>query len=306
MIVYVARRLGQALVTLWLVSLLVFLLGSILGDPVTQMLPPSATQEEREALRAVLGYDRPVAERYADYTLDALRGDLGESSIYQRPARELVMERLPMSVLIGSLSVAIALVVGVPLGMVAGARPGTLWDRLSVAVATGGQVVPTFVVAIVLTELLAVRLSVFPVAGTGTWRHAVLPSLALAFWVMAAMTRLTRSSMRETLTKPFIMMATAKGIGRRRVILGHAARHAQIPVVTYGGMQLGTLLSGAVVVESLYAIPGLGKLAIDAVQGRDFILVQACVLASAALYILVTLLIDLTYSVIDPRVRAAA
>jgi ABC-type dipeptide/oligopeptide/nickel transport system permease component len=303
---YVARRLLHGLVSLWLVVTFAFLLTRVLGDPARQLLPLEHTAEEYQALRRTLGYDRSWAVQYVVYMGGLARGDLGTSTAYDRPALEVVLSRLPVTAGLAGAALLVAALVGVPLGVLAGYRPYGPMDRLSLVVATIGQAVPAFVVAILLILLFAVNLRWLPAGGLSRWDGAVLPVAALALWTMSGLIRLARSGIREVMARPFIVLARAKGLREREVLAFHALRPSLLPVVTFGGLQLGVLLTGAVVIESVFAIPGTGRLVLDALAARDQDVVQAAILVGAAGFVAANLLTDLSYSVIDPRIRLAA
>lgn len=300
---YTLRRLVQSLVTLWVVSVLVFLLTTVLGDPVAQLLPPTATEADRARLERLLGYDRPLLTQYVDFVTGAVSGDFGESTSFRRSAFSVVMERVHITAGLAVSALALSMLIGVPLGMVAGYRPNGFVDRLSVTVATTGQAVPVFVIAIVLILIFSVRLGWLPAGGISTWYHFILPVVSLALWAMAALTRLTRSGMREAMSKPFVILARAKGLKESEIVVSHAMRNAMLPVITYGGLQLAVLLSGAVVTETVFSIPGVGQLAVEAVRARDLNLVRTVVMLGAVIFLTSNFLTDLSYSLVDPRIR---
>jgi peptide/nickel transport system permease protein len=302
---YLAQRSLQGLVSLWLVVTFAFLLTRVVGDPVLQLLPLEHTREQYLELRRSLGYDRPWPAQYADFLRGLVRGDLGGSVVYSRPALQVVLDRLPVTAGLAGSALLVAALVGVPLGVLAGYRPYGPIDRVSLVLATIGQAVPAFVVAILLILLFAVKLRWLPSGGFASWSSAVLPVAALAVWTMSGLIRLARSSVREVMVRPFIVLARAKGIRERQVLVSHALRPSLLPVVTFGGLQLGVLLTGAVVIESVFAIPGIGRLVLDSLQARDQNVVQAAILLGAAGFVVTNLLTDLSYSLIDPRVRLA-
>ena len=302
---YIGRRLLHGVISLWVVVTFAFLLTRVLGDPVRQMLPLEHTREEYQTLRQTLGYDRPWAVQYAAFLRGLVRGDLGTSTAYNRPALEVVLGRLPVTAGLAGAALLVAVLVGVPLGVLAGYRPYGPIDRLSLVVATVGQAVPAFVIAILLILLFAVNLRWLPAGGFGRWDGMVLPVAALALWTMSGLIRLARSGIREVMARPFIVLARAKGLGEREILAFHALRPSLLPVVTFGGLQLGVLLTGAVVIESVFAIPGIGRLVLDALQARDQEVVQAAILIGAVGFVVANLLTDLSYSVIDPRIRLA-
>jgi ABC-type dipeptide/oligopeptide/nickel transport system permease component len=302
---YLARRLLHGLVSLWLVVTFAFLLTRVLGDPVRQLLPLEHTREQYLELRRTLGYDRPWTAQYTAFMAGLVRGDLGTSTAYNRPALEVILARLPVTAGLAGAALLVAVAVGVPLGVLAGYRPYGPMDRLSLVVATLGQAVPAFVVAILLILLFAVTLRWLPAGGWNRWDATILPVTALALWTISGLIRLARSGIREVMARPFIVLARAKGLGERQVLAYHALRPSLLPVVTFGGLQLGVLLTGAVVIESVFAIPGIGRLVLDALQARDQDVVQAAILIGGAGFVATNLLTDLSYGVIDPRIRLA-
>lgn len=303
---YTYRRLLEALVTLFILTIVVFFLTSIIGDPVGQIVPPDASREEYERVQALLGFDKPLYEQYFNFVGGLFRGDLGMSLTRNRPASELIAARLPITLKLAIGSVVIAMVVGIPLGVLAGVRPNSIVDRLSVVLATLGHVIPTFLIAMIGIAIFSVTLGWLPVRGGNTLLGWILPMGSLVVWSLAAITRLTRSGVQESMHQPFVSMARAKGLSDNRVVLRHAVRPAMMPVLTYGGLQLGVLLSGAVIVETMFAMPGLGDLAIQSVRDRDVHVVRAIVMFSGLAFLLVNLLVDLSYSLVDPRVRYEA
>jgi peptide/nickel transport system permease protein len=305
MVRYLAKRLLQGLVSLWLVVTFAFLLTRMVGDPVRQMLPMEHSREQYVELRHALGYDRSWAAQYAAFMGGLARGDFGTSVIHNRPALDLVLDRLPITAGLAGSALVLAIVIGMPLGVLAGYRPYGVMDRAGLVVATIGQAVPAFVVAILLILLFAVQLRWLPSGGWSGWSSVVLPIIALALWTMSGLIRLARSGVRDVMARPFIVMARAKGIGEPRVVTRHALRPSLLPVVTFGGLQLGVLLTGAVVIESVFAIPGIGRLVLDALSARDHTVVQAAILVGAIGFVAINLVTDLAYGVIDPRIRTA-
>lgn len=303
---YLAWRIVQSVVTLWAVVTVVFLMAGYLGNPVLQLLPPEHTEEQYRQALHLLGYDRPLWVRYWDFLSGAVRGDFGTSVIYDRPAMPVAMERLPLSMGLAAAAVCVAAVIGIPLGVLAGYRAGGTVDRIAVFLATVGQAVPVFVVAISLILLFGVRLRVLPVAGIGSWKSWILPVVSLSLWVMAAMLRFARSGTLETMRQSFVLLARAKGLSEPGLLFFHVLRCALLPLVTFGGLQFGMLISGAVITENVFALPGLGSLVLNAANQRDGTIVQAAVVLVASAFILINLLTDLTYAWLDPRVQVAA
>jgi ABC-type dipeptide/oligopeptide/nickel transport system permease component len=286
------------------VSIIVFILVQLAGDPVVLMLAGTgASEADLQALRAELGYDDPVVVQYVRYAGNALRGDLGNSLRFKQPAVNLVAARLPATALLAVTALVLAVAVAVPLGVLAAVRRNSWLDYLSMFVALLGQSIPLFWLGIMLVLIFAVELRWFPAGSAGTWRHLVLPAVTLGAYPMARIARLTRASMLDVLNEEYLRTARAKGLAERRVIVGHALRNAALPVVTVVGLMFGTLMGGAVVTETIFAWPGVGLLTIQAIQNRDFPLVQAAVLMVAVVFVFVNLLVDLLYVYFDPRIR---
>lgn len=305
----VGRFLGAktliALTTLVLALTLAFALGRLSGDPVVSILGPFATQEQIATLRAELGLDQSLLEQYATYMADTLRGDLGTSLQYFTANTELIRSRLGASVELMVAGLLLAVLVGLPLGVVAALKEGTAWDRLASGLALVGQSVPIFWLGLVLVLLFAIRWGILPAGQQGDLSHLVLPAVTLSLYPAAHIARLTRASMAEVLHEPYIDAARARGLSSLRIVGRHALRNASPPILTVTALQAGVLLSGAVAVEYVFSWPGLGLLAIDAVNFRDTTLVQAIVVVGAITFVAVNLAVDLLYGVIDPRIRDA-
>jgi peptide/nickel transport system permease protein len=301
---YIGRRLAQSLLVLVGVSIIVFALVQMAGDPVVLMLAGTgASQDDLETLRTELGYDDPVVVQYWRYASNVLRGDLGKSLRSKQPAANLVLARLPATALLAVTALSLALVVAVPIGVLSAVRRNTWLDHLGMFVALLGQSIPLFWLGIMLVLVFAVELRWFPPGSAGSWRHLVLPAITLGAYPMARIARLTRASMLDVLNEEYMRTARAKGLHGRRVILEHGLKNAALPVVTVVGLMFGTLMGGAVVTETIFAWPGVGLLTIQAIQNRDFPLVQAAVLLVAVVFVLVNLLVDLLYVYFDPRIR---
>nr|BFE57679.1 ABC transporter permease [Dactylosporangium thailandense] len=301
------RRIGGRLAAL-LASLLIalsmaFLLGRLSGDPTATILGPMAPEEQRIELRHELGLDRPLLVQYLDYLKGVFTGDLGQSLQFYQPNTSMIMDRLPFTLQLVAAGMALAVLVGVPLGVLAATREGTWWDRAASTLALLGQSVPVFWFGMMLVVLFAVRLGWLPAGQSGTPAHLVLPALTMSVYPMAQIARLTRASMSDALAEPYIDSARARGILRRRVVWRHAFKNAMMPILTIVVLQTGILLSGAVAVEYVYSWPGLGQLALQAIQFRDFPLVQAIVVFGALVFVLLNLLVDVIHSIVDPRVR---
>ncbi|WP_344454020.1 ABC transporter permease [Actinocorallia aurantiaca] len=303
MIRFIAGKLGAVLVTLFLALSGAFLLGRLSGDPVANILGPFATPDQVDALRATLGLDRPLAAQYADYLGSTLVGDLGESLQFYQSNLGMILDRMPYTLQLLGAGMLLAVLLGVPLGILAATREGGLWDRAASALAVLGQSVPVFWLGMMLVAVFAVQLGLLPAGQAGGLSNLVLPAVTMAMYPMAHIARLTRSTMAEVLREPYIASVRARGLAGWRVIFVHALRNASPPVLTVAALQTGMLLSGAVAVEYVYSWPGLGSLALQAIQFRDFPLVQAIVVVGAISFVLINLIADLLYAVVDPRLR---
>jgi peptide/nickel transport system permease protein len=301
---YVLRRLWQSALTLAGVSVLVFVILRVLpGDPAKMLLPDGAPQSAVDELNRQLGLHEPLHVQYAIFLRSVFRGDFGQSFQYRAPALQVVTERLAATVQLALAALLITVSVGVSLGIVAAVRRGTRYDYASTILAVLGQSLPNFWLGIMLILLFGVALRWLPTSGFESWRHLILPAVTLAAFPMALVARLTRSSMLEILARDFIRTGRAKGLTERAVILRHALRNAAVPLLTVLGLQIGTLLGGAVITESVFAWPGMGKLVVDAIFFRDFPVVQTVLILSATIFVVINLLVDLLYTVIDPRIR---
>lgn len=301
---YLLRRLTEMLAALALMSVIVFLLGRLTGDPVGLLLSEYATVEDRERITRELGLDRPLPAQYLSFVGAALCGDLGRSvSGDRRPALELVAERLPPSLQLASAALLLSLAIGLPLGVLAAVRRGSPADGAARAVALLGQSVPAFWLGIVLMQLFSVRLGWLPTSGYGDIRHLVLPALTMGLFTVAAITRLIRSGMIDALGSEYVRLARIKGLAERRVIWKHALRNSLLPMLTYMGTFFATMISGAVVVETVFSWPGIGRLAYESILNRDFPVMQAVVLVVTVLFMAANLLVDLAYAWLDPRLR---
>ena len=305
MLPYLGRRLLQIIPTLLGVTLVVFLLIRISGDPTQILLPDTATPEDRALFRRQHGLDGPIALQYVRYLGNLLHGDLGRSLVDQRPALGAVLERLPATMELAFTAIVLAVLVGIPVGVLSAVRRGTLLDRVAMLGALTGQSMATFWVGLLLILVFAVNLRWLPVSGRDGWRHLVLPALTLSLYMMPILTRMTRSSMLEVWQQDFVRTARAKGLREGAVILRHSLRAALIPVVTVLGIQIGGALAGAIVTESVFAWPGVGTFVLDAIYKRDYPVVQAAVLVVATLYMLTNLVVDVLYVILDPRIREA-
>lgn len=302
----VLTRLLSSLAVMWAAVTIVFALSRLSGDPVAQLLPEDATAEQTAQLRETLGLDRSLPVQYLDYLRGLVTLDLGTSLQYNEPVSTLILERIPATALLALAALLITVVVAFFAGTISAMRRGTAVDRAVMGAVLVGQSTPAFWVGILLILLFGVQLSVLPAAGYGTFAHLILPATTLAIFSVAVVSRLLRSSLVEVLGQDHVRTARAKGASETRVLLGHSLRNASMPVITVLGLELGSLLGGAILTEQIFNWPGIGRLTIDAISFRDFPLVQGTVVLFAATFVLVNLLVDLSYAIIDPRVRSEA
>jgi peptide/nickel transport system permease protein len=300
---FLLRRLATAVATVFVVSLAVFLMARVAGDPRSVFLGENASQEQWEEFGRRLGLDRPLYVQYADYLRRLVAGDLGQSITYNRPAFDVIIDRVPATLELAAFAFAISTVAGIGLGILAAVRRGTLLDRISQVIALVGQAMPSFLLGIVMIYVFAVALRWLPVSGRREWNSFVLPGATLGWFFIAANMRLMRSSMLDTLGAEYVKMARAKGMPWRNVVLKHALRNALIPTITFAGVTLGSLVTGSLVVETVFAWPGLGQLAVQSVFASDYPLLQGTVVVFTVIYMLAALAVDVLYVYIDPRVR---
>ena len=301
---YLLRRLWQSALTLVGVSLLVFVILRVIpGDPAKMLLPEGAPQSAIEELNRELGLREPIWIQYGLFVRSVVRGDFGQSFQYRAPALRVVVERVPATIQLALTAMVLTVLVGVSIGVLAAVRRGTGFDYAGTVLAVLGQSLPNFWLGIMLVLLFGVTLRWLPTSGFQGWQYLVLPSITLAAFPTALVARLTRSSLLEILSQEYIRTGRAKGLAEPAVILRHALRNATIPLLTLLGLQIGTLLGGAVITESIFAWPGMGKLVVDAIFFRDFPVVQTVLILSATLFVAINLLVDVLYTVLDPRIR---
>ncbi len=302
---FVLTRIGYSAISLVLLSLTIFTVVRATGDPAVMLIGPGASRDDLAQARTLWGLDRPWPEQYVTFLGNALRGNLGTSFQYRVPVRDLYFERLPNSLLLAFVALLISLVLGVPLGIISSVKVDTIWDSLSKFVAMFGLSVPNFFIGLVMINVFAVWLRWLPAAGTGTWQHLVMPSIALGWYFAASMLRLTRSSMLEVLDSEYIKLARLKGLPESVVIVKHAFRNALMPVLTLAGINLVIMVNVAVIIETIFAWPGIGRLLYEGISFRDFPVVQGLVVMAGGMIVGVNLLLDLLYAWIDPRIRYA-
>ena len=301
--VYLLRRFLQSLLVLLGVSFVVFGILFLTGDPALVLLPPDASAEDIEKFRQSMGFNDPFFVQYGRFLGGALRGDFGQSIRHGEPAFDLVMERMPATFELSGAALAIALCLAIPAGIVSAVRRNTVIDYFSTVIALLGQSMPTFWLGIMLILLFSVQLNLLPSSGRGGWQHMLLPAITLGLFTTARITRLTRSGMLEVLSQDYIRTARAKGVANPPVVWKHALKNAAIPIVTIVGIELGTLLGGSVITETIFAWPGVGRLSVQAIYNRDYPVVQAAVFTLSATFVLVNLIVDMLYTYLDPRIR---
>ena len=301
---FILKRILRLIVTVLIISTIIFFVIRVIpGDPALVIAGIDASDEEIAAIRAKIGTDQPIGAQYAEWLLDIVRFDFGESLISGEPVRELIFERFPLTISLALLGIILGIVIAIPLGVVSAVKRWSLWDYFGMVFSQIGMAVPSFWLAIILLLLFAVRFPIFPLFGVGSLKHLVLPALSLGFARAAVILRLTRASMVEELSKEYVITARAKGLTETMVKYKHALRNALIPVVTITGIQFGYMLGGAIIIEQVFSLPGLGRLFLYGIYQRDFPLIQGGVIFIAIIFSLVNFLVDVLYSVINPKIR---
>ena len=300
---YIGRRLGYSLISLFLLSVTIFLFVRVTGDPAVLLVEPGASKADLDAVRQQFGLDRPLAIQYVSFMSSLLRGDFGQSFYYRTPVFELYLSRLPNSLMLAVAAMAFSLLIGIPSGILAAVRVNTWWDSVGKVFALLGLSLPAFWVGLVMILVFSVYLGWLPSSGSGTVLHLLMPAFSLGWVFAAAHMRLTRSSMLEVLGSEYVKLARLKGLPEALVIGKHAFKNALIPVLTLAGINLVIMVNVAVVVETVFAWPGIGRLLYEGIAFRDFPVVQATVLLGGSMIVVVNLLVDILYAVIDPRIR---
>jgi peptide/nickel transport system permease protein len=304
MLNYVIKRLLSTVPVLIGISLLLFFMLRMLpGDPAQVLAGQMATPEEIETIRTQLGLDRPIYVQYASFLSRLVRFDLGRSARTQNPVTEEIWARLPNTMLLAVVAITLACLFGIPAGIISAVRPYTWMDYLVTSSALFGISMPVFWLGLMLVIVFSIILKWLPAGGTGSWQHVVLPSVTLAAFVVAFIARMTRSTMMEVLSQDYTTTARSKGLKEQVVVIKHAFRNALIPIITVVGLQFGLLLGGAVLTETVFAWPGLGRLIVDSILARDYPVIQGAILVFGLLYILVNLVVDVMYAYVDPRIR---
>ena len=304
MLQFLFRRLIVAFLVAATVMTLAFVLTRLSGDLATSIAGPNATAADIEAIRKAYGLDRPVLSQFFDWVGRAVTGDLGNSYFFQTRVSTLIAERMPVTLTLGLTGLSIALLVSLPMGILAAVRENTSFDRAVQMVALIGQAMPSFWLGLLLMIVFGLTLGWLPISGTGSWEHFVMPGIVLAFSAIPALTRLTRAGMIQAMGSDYIRTARAKGLSRASILLKHALRNAAIPVVAIAAVQLGFMLGGSIVIEQVFALHGVGFLAWESIAKNDFPVVQAVVLVLAVIYVALTMVSDLLNAVLDPRLRA--
>lgn len=305
MIAYLLRRAIGAVGVLVGVAIVVFVIVHLTGDPAAVMMAPDATAGEIAAFRHAEGFDRPLIVQFGAFALDVLHGNLGESLRHHEPALGIALERLPATIELAGAAFLLVALIALPAGVISAIKPRSIVDYAARIVALVGQSAPTYWIGLMLILVFGVRFGWFPVSGIGGFDHLVLPAVTLGFFSMAKLMRLTRSAMLDVLTSDYLRTARAKGLPPWGILIGHGLRNAWLPIVTQLGIELGTLLSGAIITETVFAWPGIGRLAVQGVYDRDFPVVEAVVLLAATIFTLVNLGVDLLYAALDPRIKYA-
>jgi ABC-type dipeptide/oligopeptide/nickel transport system permease component len=302
MLHYIVRRLILTIPVIFGILVISFMLTHLSGDPTDLILPPDVTEEARDAFRARHGLDQPIWVQFLSFSTQALQGNFGDSLRFHEPALKLVMDRMAATTELASAAMALTILVGVPAGVVAAYRRNTPTDLAVRSTTLVGQAMPSFYLGILSIIIFAVWLRWLPTGGRGTWWHLVLPAATLSFQLVALVARVTRSCMLDVLGQDYIRTARAKGLGEGTVVWLHGLRNAFIPVLTVIGLQVGFLMGGVVVTETVFSWPGVGRLAIQAIYARDFPVVQAIVFLFAIIFVVVNLIVDILYAALDPRI----
>jgi ABC-type dipeptide/oligopeptide/nickel transport system permease component len=304
LLIFASRRLGRLLLTIFLISTIVFFVIRIIpGDPALVVAGMDATQEAIAAIRIKLGTDQPLPAQYLQWLWKVVRFDFGESLISGQPVIKLVFQRFPLTLSLAVLGILISIVIAIPLGVLSAVKRWSLWDYAGMAFSQIGMAIPSFWLGIMLLLIFAVKLPIFPLFGAGSIVHLILPAVSLGIARAAIILRLTRASMIEELSKEYVITARAKGLTERMVKYKHALKNALLPVITITGIQLGYMLGGAIITEQVFSLPGLGRLFLTGIYQRDFPLIQGGVVFVAIIFSLINFIVDILYSVLNPRIR---
>ncbi len=303
MLSFAIKRLGVAILVALTVSVITFSMIYLSGDPAMALAGEAATADDIANIREFYGYDRPILVQYLDWLFRALQGDFGQSHYLKTDVASVIFERLPTTMLLGACAISFALILSIPLGVISAIRPNSLIDRISLTIAVVGQAMPSFWFALTLMLWFGINWRLLPITGTSSWLNFIMPSIALGYYVTPGVMRLTRAGMLEVLASDYIRTARAKGLRPLRVLFKHALRNAILPVVSLAAVQFGFMLGGSIVIETIFAINGLGFLAWESIQRADLPMMQAIVLVLSVFYILLTFLADMINAFLDPRIR---
>ncbi len=300
---YIVIRLFQTVLTLIILSMVIFGLVRLSGDPALLMLPEGGTKQHYREIRAKLGLDKPIYVQYCVFVLNAAKGDFGRSIRTNRPVIDSIKEMLPNSLKLVGVAMLMTLVISMPLGVMAAVKRETFVDTFARVIAGLGQSLPTFWVGLMLIQLFVIHWGILPASGMETWKHYLMPAFCLAIFMVAGIVRLLRSSMLEVLDSEYIKMARIKGVSERSIVWKHALRNSLLPVISFGGMYVAIMITGAVLIETVFAWPGVGRLAYSAIIGQDFPLIQGVILTAAVIVMVANLSTDILYAYLDPRIR---
>lgn len=303
MVRYLVKRLLQTILVLFIVVTVIFVLLRGVGDPAKLLVSPESTFEDLEHLRSLLGLDKPLYQQYFEYLKQIVTGDLGNSISLVRPVSELIKEHLPPTMLLAGAAIVLAVPLAILAGTVAAVKRNSVFDTMLTSITIAGRSIPGFWLGLILILVFSVYLKILPASGYGSFKHLILPAVTLSSGMAASTARLTRSSMLDVMRQDYMTTARAKGVSEPRVIIKHGLGNAQLTIVTMVALQMGNLLSGSVVIESVFAWPGIGRLMVNGIFSYDYPLVQGCALVMALAYALINIITDLLYTVIDPRIR---
>lgn len=303
MLMLILRRLAISALVLAVVSVIAFSLVYLSGDPATAMAGEGATPQDIQSIRAAYGFDRPIYEQYETWLNSAVHGDFGESYYLRERVSDVLLQHFPVTAQLGLMAIAFAMLLSIPLGVLAALRPNSLIDRVALTIAVAGQAMPSFLVGLGLIYVFGVWLGWMPISGASSWKHFIMPSVALGYYATPVMMRLTRSGMLDALQSDHVRTARAYGLSSWRVVVKHALRHAILPVLALSAVQLGFMLGGSIIIETVFSMKGLGYLAWTSIQRSDLQVVQAILLVIATIYAVLTLLADLLNAFLDPRLR---
>ncbi|KGM43930.1 hypothetical protein JY97_03980 [Alkalispirochaeta odontotermitis] len=304
MLLFALRRFGRLILTVLLISTIIFVVIRVIpGDPALVIAGIDASQSDIDAIRARLGTDAPMLSQYINWLWDVVRFDFGDSMISGQPVTRLVLERFPLTLSLALMGIVISIIIAIPLGVISAVKRWSFWDYMGMVFSQIGMAIPSFWLGILLLLLFSVKIKIFPLFGSGTIMHLILPAISLGIARAAVLLRLTRASMTEELSKEYVVTARSKGLTAGMVHYKHALKNALLPVITIGGIQLGYMLGGAIIIEQVFSLPGLGRLFLFGVYQRDFPLIQGGVVFVAFVFSLINFLVDMLYSVLNPKIR---